>query len=709
MAEEGTAATLAGEVNAGKPDALGAVTYDVPGIAGNRTETGVVFTSDHPRITLTSMIAPTPDWFVGVSGLSLLDSSGDWLSSRTVELYPWDAGTEDGTGFDMSNADTNPKAPIASLRGRGKFTGERIARLVFTRTGTVALAPAAPAGFQATAGDGAVTLGWTVPSASGITGHEYRQKTDGDYGDWTAIADSAPGGANEDGFAVAGLPNGTAHTFQLRAVNAVGGGVASAEMTVTPVAAANNPATGAPAVSGFAQVGKTLTAAIGNIADADGRPDTFPDDYTFQWIRVDADGTNPVNIGTDSGTYALVADDVGKKIKVEVSFQDDDGNDEEVTGEPYPSGTATVGVANNPATGAPAISGTARAGETLTAAKDTIADADGLPDTFPDDYTFQWVRVDADGTNPVNIGTDSGTYALVADDVGKKIKVEVSFQDDDGNDEEVTGEPYPSGTATVGVANNPATGAPAISGTARAGETLTAAKDTIADADGRPDTFPDDYSFQWVRVNADGTNPVNIGTDLYTYALVADDEGKKIKVEISFQDDDGNDEALTSAAYPLSGTVDPANNAPTFTEGASATRSVAENTAAGADIGDRVAAADTDTGDTLTYTLGGTDAAAFAMVSTSGQLRTKAALNFEAKSSYAVTVSVSDGNGGADSIAVTINVTDADEQPARPAAPDVSATAGNHHQPDGELDRAGAERRPGHRRLRPAIPPGRQR
>ena len=79
-----------------------------------------------------------------------------------------------------------------------------------------------------------------------------------------------------------------------------------------------------------------------------------------------------------------------------------------------------VAAANNPATGAPAISGTARAGETLTAAKDTIADADGLPATFPDDYTLQWVRVDADGTNPVNIGTDSGTYALVAADRGQE-------------------------------------------------------------------------------------------------------------------------------------------------------------------------------------------------------------------------------------------------------------------------------------------------
>ena len=108
---------------------------------------------------------------------------------------------------------------------------------------------------------------------------------------------------------------------------------------------ANNLATGAPTISGAARVGETLTAARGNIADVDGRPDTFPDDYTFQWVRVNADDTSPVNIGTDASTYALVAADEGKKIKVEVSFQDDDGNDEEVTSAAYPSGTETVGAA----------------------------------------------------------------------------------------------------------------------------------------------------------------------------------------------------------------------------------------------------------------------------------------------------------------------------------------------------------------------------
>ena len=99
------------------------------------------------------------------------------------------------------------------------------------------------------------------------------------------------------------------------------------------------------------------------------------------------------------------------------------------------------------------------------------------------------------------------------------------------------------------------------------------------------------------------------------------------------------------------------NSAPVFTEGTTTTRSVAENTASGQNIGAPVTATDADTSDTLIYTLGGTDAADFGIVRSSGQLQTSAALNFETKDSYAVTVSVSDGNGGADSINVTINVT----------------------------------------------------
>ena len=105
------------------------------------------------------------------------------------------------------------------------------------------------------------------------------------------------------------------------------------------------------------------------------------------------------------------------------------------------------------------------------------------------------------------------------------------------------------------------------------------------------------------------------------------------------------------------------NNAPTFTDGDSTIRTVAENTASGVDIGSAVSATDDDDGDTLSYSLGGTDESSFSIDSSSGQLRTSAALDYETKTSYSVTNTVSDGKGGSDSISVTINITDVDESP----------------------------------------------
>ncbi len=92
----------------------------------------VTLSTDHPRVTLVTMIAPSPDWFVGVSGLPLLDSGGAWRSSVEVDLYPWDAGTESGGEFSLSNPATSPRGVITSIRGAGKFSTGRIATLTFT-------------------------------------------------------------------------------------------------------------------------------------------------------------------------------------------------------------------------------------------------------------------------------------------------------------------------------------------------------------------------------------------------------------------------------------------------------------------------------------------------------------------------------------------------------------------------------------------------
>ena len=84
-------------------------------------------------------------------------------------------------------------------------------------------------------------------------------------------------------------------------------------------------------------------------------------------------------------------------------------------------------------------------------------------------------------------------------------------------------------------------------------------------------------------------------------------------------------------------------NAPVFTEGTSTTRSIAENTTTGTNIGSAVAATDADVGTTLAYSLSGTDAPSFGIVGSTGQLQTSGALDYEARSSYTVTVTASDG------------------------------------------------------------------
>jgi hypothetical protein len=70
---------------------------------------------DHPLVTLVSMVAPSPDWFVGVHGLSLVES-GDWVEEKTVMLAPYDAGTDSGATFRSADSDTAPRQPIREIQ-----------------------------------------------------------------------------------------------------------------------------------------------------------------------------------------------------------------------------------------------------------------------------------------------------------------------------------------------------------------------------------------------------------------------------------------------------------------------------------------------------------------------------------------------------------------------------------------------------------------
>ena len=297
-----------------------------------------------------------------------------------------------------------------------------------------------------------------------------------------------------------------------------------------PAESENSSATGQPTIDGEARVGETLTADTFGITDDDGLDNAV---FAYQWVRNDGSADAEIAGATGSG-YTLAAADVGKAIKVKVSFTDDADHEETLTS------AATAAVAarpNTPATGAPAIAGTAQMDETLTADTSGIADADGLDNAA---FTYQWVR--NDGTGDADIpGATSSTYTPSDEDVGKTIKVRVSFADDAGNGESLTGE----ATAAVEAApNSPATGAPAISGVAQVGKTLTADVSGIDDADGLDNGS---YSYQWIR--SDGNDDTDIsGESASTYTLVSTDQGKTIKVRVTFTDDRGHGETLTSAA-----------------------------------------------------------------------------------------------------------------------------------------------------------------
>ncbi len=89
--------------------------------------------ANFPLVTLASMIAPSPDWFVAVNSVSLLDANNQWISEITMDIFPYDAGTEEGSTYSLNNPATNPHERISSLRGIAPFNSQKIGTLVFTR------------------------------------------------------------------------------------------------------------------------------------------------------------------------------------------------------------------------------------------------------------------------------------------------------------------------------------------------------------------------------------------------------------------------------------------------------------------------------------------------------------------------------------------------------------------------------------------------
>ena len=188
----------------------------------------------------------------------------------------------------------------------------------------------------------------------------------------------------------------------------------------------NNPAAGEPTVTGTPQVKETLAAAVSDVSDDDGLTRAA---YSYQWMRVD--GATETNIGTGSPTYTLVAEDLGKRIKVRVAFADDRGNYETLTSE----ATEAIKAADWPGT-VSLFPARPRVGTVVSAA---LSDPDGLegggsgPAASSGAISWSWAR-SPDGTTWTGVEAydDGDSYVPTEEDEGMLLKAEASYTDGQG-------------------------------------------------------------------------------------------------------------------------------------------------------------------------------------------------------------------------------------------------------------------------------------
>lgn len=126
IAETGSTTAFQNEVTA-NPDADKFVIGGGLNSAQGTITRSIQVSSDYPYVSLASMIAPSPDWFIAINSENLRSGNNavnnGWKASYTVDVFPYDAGTEDGNGYSGSNPASNPIGVITSLENVAPFDG----------------------------------------------------------------------------------------------------------------------------------------------------------------------------------------------------------------------------------------------------------------------------------------------------------------------------------------------------------------------------------------------------------------------------------------------------------------------------------------------------------------------------------------------------------------------------------------------------------
>ena len=445
--------------------------------------------------------------------------------------YQWirSDGTDDA---DIPNATSKSYLLVApddggnTIKVRVSFTDDAGNEESLTSASTAVVnvtAPGPPRSVDVqTSGSGQLTVSWGAPAFDGgsdITGYtiRWREVT----GSWDSSDDVSSATTTANSYTISSLSPATEYTVRVVATNAVGDGPASTEESALP----NSPATGQPLIIGAAAVGEMLSVDTSGIADSEGPGNPA---FIYQWLADDSEIS-----GATGATYTLTSEDRGKTLKVRVSFTDDAGNEESLTSPPLDMSapydlSATVG-------------------------GDTVVLNWVSPMNFPYLFDYQILRgrPELGETEPV-VYVDTGTAETTYTDTDVEPGVLYVYRVKAANFfARLSKASEPVEMRTPAWTNSPATGQPTISGTARVGETLTADTSGIADEDGLANAT---FSYQWMV--GDGASETDIaGATSSTYTLSDNEEGKTVKVRVSFTDESGNEEVLTSQATAAVGSA----------------------------------------------------------------------------------------------------------------------------------------------------------
>ena len=500
-------------------------------------------------------------------------------------------------------------------------------------------APSAPTVSGIPGSTDSVRVTWSAPSYTGppITDYEVHYGEAGSGG-WTTLVGRT--GADRSA-TITDLTAGTNYAVQVRAKSAEGTSDWSSSGTGKP-----NPdvANRNPTFSGGSRSFSVAenTAAGADVGSAISATDPDGDSLTYSLEGTNADSFSILSTG--SGGQIQTSADLNHEAKssYSVTVRVIDGR----------GGNNTAGVTINvtdvdgEAPGIPVAPDVTAASSTSLQASWNAPANEGPP---INDYDYRYRGPTGNWTEVTGTTITATTVTITGLTASTYYDVEVRAKNAEGmSDWSNAG----IGQTLAPGANNPPIFSEGTSAT-RSVSAAAAAGTTIGD----PVAATDADTADTITYSLEGTDAASFSINAASGQILTK-SGVDLTVGTTYNVTVAADDTRDTTRIPVSikATAEPPNNPPVFSEGASASRSVLETAAVGTSLGSPVRATDADTGDTLTYTLSGTDAASFRINSASGQLSTGVALDADVKASYSVSVNASDGKATA-TIAVTVTVT----------------------------------------------------